>query len=260
MAIIGLGNLGLSIANGLLENGMVKAENLIATKRNTSTPASSSSFKITSDNIVAIDSSDIIIIALKPYNTLSVLEELKGSFKPGQVVISLATGISLAQLQAAVGLSIPIFRAMPNTAAAVNESVTCISYVSGETITSEDLATVKSIFNAMGSAIVIDESLMEAATVLGACGIAYVMRFMRAMVQGGIQIGFDAKTAGAIVNQTVKGASELLLQNGEHPEYEIDKVTTPRGCTITGLNEMKHNGFSSSLIKGIVASFEKIEK
>ena len=100
---------------------------------------------------------------------------------------------------------------------------------------------------------------MDAATILGACGVAYVLRFMRAMIQGGIQVGFDAKTATKIVSQTMKGASELIIQNGTHPEEEIDKVTTPKGCTIIGLNEMEHAGFSSALIKGIVTSYEKIE-
>ena len=116
------------------------------------------------------------------------------------------------------------------------------------------------IFEAVGEAIWIEEELMEAATILGACGVAYVLRFIRAMVQGGIQLGFDAQTAKNIVTQTTKGAAELLLQGGKHPEEEIDKVTTPRGCTIVGLNEMEHSGFSSALIKGILASFEAIEK
>lgn len=80
------------------------------------------------------------------------------------------------------------------------------------------------------------------------------------MIQGGIQIGFDSETATRIATQTVKGAAELLLQKGTHPEQEIDKVTTPKGCTITGLNEMEHQGFSSSLIQGIVKSYQKIEK
>ena len=100
---------------------------------------------------------------------------------------------------------------------------------------------------------------MESATILGACGVAYVLRFMRAMIQGGIEVGFDASTATKIVGQTMKGASELIIQNDSHPEAEIDKVTTPRGCTIVGLNEMEHAGFSSALIKGIVTSFERIE-
>jgi len=99
---------------------------------------------------------------------------------------------------------------------------------------------------------------MNAATVIGACGIAYVLRFIRAMIQGGIEIGFDTQTATKIVTQTVKGAAELLIENGLHPEQEIDKVTTPKGCTIAGLNEMEHQGFSSALIKGIKTSFDKI--
>jgi len=146
---------------------------------------------------------------------------------------------------------------MPNTAADVNESMTMIC---DNGASAEQRNYITSLFDKIGSTLYIDESLMEAATILGACGIAYVLRFMRAMIQGGIEVGFDAKTATAIVSQTMKGASELIIQNGSHPESEIDKVTTPKGCTITGLNEMEHAGFSSALIKGIVASYKKIEK
>ncbi len=119
---------------------------------------------------------------------------------------------------------------------------------------------VKNLFSTLGEVVMIDEKLMEAATVLGACGTAYAMRYIRANIQGGIEIGFDAATASLIAAQTVKGAAELLLQKGSHPEQEIDKVTTPKGCTIAGLNEMEHQGFSSSLIKGIAVSYNKIAK
>ena len=117
---------------------------------------------------------------------------------------------------------------------------------------------VTALFEQLGITIPIDEKLMDAATVLGACGIAFALRFIRAATQGGIEIGFDAKTASLIAAQTVKGSAELLLKGNRHPEAEIDKVTTPMGCTIAGLNEMEHQGFSSSLIKGIVASYDKI--
>lgn len=117
---------------------------------------------------------------------------------------------------------------------------------------------VKNLFDQLGQAVVIEEELMEAATVLGACGIAYALRFIRAATQGGIEIGFDAKTAALIASQTAKGAAALLLEKGAHPEQEIDKVTTPKGCTIAGLNEMEHQGFSSSLIRGILSSYQKI--
>ena len=124
----------------------------------------------------------------------------------------------------------------------------------------EQIELIEKLFNSIGFTQTIDENLMEAATVLGACGIAYVLRFMRAMIQGGIQIGFDSVTASKIVNQTVKGAAELMIQKNMHPEAAIDKVTTPKGCTIVGLNEMEHQGFSSAMVRGVIASYEKIEK
>ena len=116
------------------------------------------------------------------------------------------------------------------------------------------------LFDQLGKTVFIEEKLMDAATVLGACGTAYAMRYIRANIQGGIEIGFDVNTAALIAAQTVKGAAQLLLDKNTHPEHEIDKVTTPKGCTIAGLNEMEHQGFSSSLIRGVVASYKKIAK
>lgn len=260
IAIIGCGNLGLSILNGLLNIQGIKPSNITVTKRdiNTIQHLSKTGINITTDNAKAIDESEIIIVALKPYNISPVLKELSSSFKKEKhILISLATGITIVELEESIKQSIPIFRAMPNTAADVSMSMTCISSNSQNNTT---IDLVKQCFDSIGNTIIINETLMDSATVLGACGIAYVLRFIRAMVQGGIQIGFDSKTASEIVNQTVKGAAELLIERNQHPEFEIDKVTTPKGCTITGLNEMEHNGFSSALIKGIVASFDAIEK
>jgi pyrroline-5-carboxylate reductase len=144
---------------------------------------------------------------------------------------------------------------MPNTAIAIQQSMTCLCYKNASL---QQIDTVQNIFNQVGRTVTIDENLMDAATVLGACGTAYAMRYIRANIQGGIEIGFDVETASLIAAQTVKGASQLLLETDSHPEKEIDKVTTPKGCTIAGLNEMEHQGFSSSLIKGIVASYIKI--
>lgn len=259
IAIIGCGNLGQAIAWGLLDNGDFSPSDVMVTRRNTSllSELDDRGVHVTSDNAMAVQKSDIIILALKPYNILPITEELKTSIDPGRhTVVSLATGISIEQMRQVLPEGTALFRAMPNTAADVRQSMTCLCT---EETTTEKRSSVQSVFESLGSALYIDESLMEAATVLGACGIAFVMRFIRAMVQGGIEIGFSADMASAIVQQTVKGASELLIDGGRHPEHEIDKVTTPRGCTIAGLNEMEHHGFSSSLIKGITTSFNRIE-
>jgi pyrroline-5-carboxylate reductase len=167
------------------------------------------------------------------------------------------TGVLIEDIENIIQKKIPVFRAMPNTAISIEQSMTCLSFTNASTT---EIELVKQIFSTLGKVVVIDEKLMEAATILGACGTAYAMRFIRASIQGGIEIGFDVNTASLIVEQTVKGAAELLLQKGSHPEQEIDKVTTPKGCTIAGLNEMEHQGFSSSLIKGIAVSYKKIAK
>ncbi len=259
IAIIGCGNLGLTIAHGLLDDGF-EPKQLVATRRNTAilSELKAKGVSVTSDNSEAVAASNIIVLAVKPYNVEPILKQISGSLESGKhTLVCLATGITLADLASWSGKELPIFRAMPNTAADVNESMTLICEAGASSTQRE---AMKQLFDKIGSTLYIDETLMEAATILGACGIAYVLRFMRAMIQGGIEVGFDAKTATAIVSQTMKGASELIIRNGSHPESEIDKVTTPKGCTITGLNEMEHAGFSSALIRGIVASYKKIEK
>lgn len=258
IAVIGCGNLGKTIVNGLLNNGPVSPEEIIATKRNVGQlqEIASKGVNVTSDNIKALDFADLVIVALKPYNILEVLSELSDTIDPAKhTIVSLATGISLEQLDTVLPNGTSIFRAMPNTAADVASSLTCIATTNAS---DQNRKNVLEVFDCIGETVEIGEELMDAATVLGACGVAYVLRFMRAMIQGGIQIGFDSKTATKIVSQTMKGASELIIQQNKHPEDEIDRVTTPKGCTIAGLNEMEHNGFSSALIKGIVTSYNEI--
>jgi pyrroline-5-carboxylate reductase len=260
VSVIGCGNIGLSLIQGFMRNSGISSGDITATRRNLSELGilSGTGVRLTSDNISAVKESDVIIIAVKPYNISEVLKEIKDFLDPAKhVLVSITAGTTINQMREGIGKNLPLFRAMPNISASVGKSVTCICH---NEASKEDIEDVKNLFDLIGTTMTIDEDLMESATILGACGIAFVLRFIRAMIQGGIQIGFDAATASEIVNQTVKGAAELLIERHHHPEFEIDKVTTPKGCTIVGLNEMEHNGFSSSLIKGIVASYNKIEK
>lgn len=260
ITIIGVGNIGAAIAEGLIKNKFCDLQNMTLSKRNASTLFSfqERGVTITSDNKKAVSEADYIILAVKPFQIQSVVEEIKSSVKSEKVVIiSVVTGVWIKDLQEMLSDQYTIFRAMPNTAAAIGESMTCISSVNTN---EEQQEFVENLFANIGKTVVIDEQLMDAATVLGACGTAFALRYIRANIQGGIEIGFDAKTATLIASQTVKGAAALLLENNTHPEQEIDKVTTPKGCTIAGLNEMEHQGFSSSLIRGIKTSYTKIVK
>lgn len=259
IAIIGGGNLGIAIAEGLVTSQFAKPSDIIVTRRTVTAiqHLTEKGIQISSDNPGAVTGSEVIILAVKPFQVKEVLTEIKHRLTEKHFLISVVTGIYIRDMQEWTGLNIPLFRAMPNTAIAIRESMTCLSYSNAN---SEQVNYVNELFSTVGKVVTIEEKLMDAATILGACGTAYAMRYIRANIQGGIEIGFDAVTANLIAAQTVKGASELLLQRKTHPEYEIDKVTTPRGCTIAGLNEMEHQGFSSSLIKGIIASYDKIAK
>jgi pyrroline-5-carboxylate reductase len=259
IAIIGGGNLGTAIAEGLIQSGFVAPKHILITKRNIATlhELERKGVLVSDKNEEAVRYADLVILAVKPFQVDDILRSLAREFKADkQVLVSVVTGISIEHITKHVG-NVPVVRAMPNTAIAIQQSMTCIS---ARNVSEEHQQYVMDIFNQLGKAVKIDEKLMDAATVLGACGTAFAMRYIRANIQGGIEIGFDAATANLIAAQTVKGAAELLLQRGAHPEQEIDKVTTPKGCTIAGLNEMEHRGFSSSLIKGLVASYDKIAK
>jgi pyrroline-5-carboxylate reductase len=260
IAIIGGGNLGCSIAEGLLLADFARPEDLMVTRRNTGAlqNLAGKGVLVSNNNTEAVRFADLVIIAVKPFQTEELLATLQPELNESRhVLVSVVTGISSRQMQQALKKPMPIVRAMPNTAIAIQQSMTCLSAFN---INAEQMSYVESIFAQLGLVTWIDEKLMEAATVLGACGTAYAMRYIRANIQGGIEIGFNAATASLIAAQTVKGAAELLLKRGLHPEQEIDKVTTPKGCTIAGLNEMEHQGFSSSLIKGLITSYEKIAK
>lgn len=258
IAIIGGGNLGTAIAEGLLKSKFSKTSEIIVTRRNVSVnPLKSLGIDISSDNHAAVKKSDVIILAVKPFQAIDLLKTIKKDISTEKILISVVTGITMAEMESAIEKKLSIFRAMPNTAISIRESMTCLC---NKHARDSDIDYVNELFSKLGKVVSIDEKLMEAATILGACGTAYAMRYIRASIQGGIEIGFDATTASLIAEQTVKGAAELLLVKKTHPEQEIDKVTTPKGCTIAGLNEMEHRGFSSSLIRGVVVSYQKIAK
>ena len=258
IAIIGVGNMGGAIAAGLLKSGFVPASDISVSDRKEKTLQKMKKLGLTTfqDNLKASGDADVIIVAVKPYHIESVVKELKPILTPDKIFISIVAGVGINELSEMAGNEIPIFRVMPNTAIALQESLTCIS-ANGNTDPYKEY--VVELFDKLGKTVEIPEELMAAATVLSSCGIAYALRYIRAAMQGGIEIGFGAEMAQFITAQTVKGATELILQSGNHPEREIDKVTTPMGVTITGLNEMEHKGFSSSLIQGVLASYKKID-
>ncbi|MBA4406591.1 pyrroline-5-carboxylate reductase [bacterium] len=260
ISIIGGGNIGSAIALGLIHSGLYLPSEIIITRRNQDLLKSflEKGFRTSQSNVKAVKETEIIIIAVTPQQLNHLLGEIKDSINHTKhTVISVVSGVTINQIREQLGKNVPVLRVMPNTAIAIQESMTCIS---ADKKDHDKLEIAKKIFDALGKSLVIDESLMVPATALCACGIAFFLRAIRAASQGGIEIGFHAEDALVMASQTAKGAASLLLSMGNHPENEVDKVTTPRGCTISGLNQMEHSGFSSAMIKGITTSAEKAAK
>lgn len=252
--IIGAGNIGMALTEGLIRAGVCKKNDITITRRNITSLDESikAGFKTSTSNTDAIRNAETIFICVLPQQLDGVLDELKSAVDvKKQLFVSVVTGAHTQAFRDKLGTELRIIRAMPNTAMKVGESMTCLAAANA---TQKDISLVQDIFNTMGQSILINEDMMSAATALCACGIAFFLRTIRAASQGGVEIGFHAQDALQIAAQTALGAAKLLTANKTHPEQEIDKVTSPKGCTIAGLNEMEHQGLSSALIKGIKLS------
>lgn len=255
IAIIGAGNMGGAIARGLAQSEKVQTADISVANPSAakleSLKAAYPDIHTTHDNASAITGADLIILAVKPWKMEEVLANLK--LQPNQVLISVAAGLSLAQLDEWTGIKgLPLFRVIPNTAISVRAGM---SLIAAQNASPEIIEEVKTLFDELGMAMVIEEQQFAAATSLTSCGIAYVFRYVQAGMQAGVELGLRPQEAIRMLAQTLEGAAQLLLQQeGAHPATEIDKVTTPGGYTIKGINTLDHEGFSSAIIKAIKAS------
>lgn len=257
IAILGTGNIGRAMAAGIVKAGLFRPAEVILTRRKFQQldDLAQGGFQTQADNRDAVRRAPIVVLAVEPHQLDGLLQEIAPDLDPARhLLISVVSGAGIADILRGAGTELPVVRAMPNTAIALGKSMTCLATNVSEP---EALDRARSIFDAVGVTLVLDEEQMVPATALCACGIAFFLRSVRAASQGGIEIGFHPGDALLMAAQTALGAASLVLDRDAHPEGEIDSVTTPRGCTISGLNEMEHRGFSSAMIKGIVTSARK---
>lgn len=256
IGIIGAGNIGGAIAKGLVGSKAIDVKDLYLSDPNSSMLAEFADMGIqtSNSNSEVAKASELLIVAVKPWLAQEVIHKLRSSIQPQAMLASVVAGLTLDTLVNEISPAIPVFRVIPNTAIAVGQSMTFISSINS---TKEQDNLLVSLFANMGKAMLIPDQQMAAATSLASCGIAYAMRYISASMRAGVEVGFPADTAKEIVLQTLNGAVDLLRSTQQHPETEIDKVTTPKGVTIKGLNELEHSGFSSAIINAIKASTAK---
>lgn len=296
-AIIGAGNIGSALAFGLAQSKLVRTEDICISNTHPEKleriKAFDPAIRTTTDNRECIQGADVVVLAMKPWRLKEAAEQLKPWLDyDHQIVASMVGGVGLSDLKeifskeelptpcpslgrgdlssngqaemntppqggAGGGLCSvcpPLYYLIPNTAIAARQSMT---FLSSTGATKEQDEALLAVFKELGDAMLVEERLMNAGLVLASCGIAYALRYIRANTQGGVLMGFTPADAQRIVAQTMKGAASLLSNGSSHPESEIDKVTTPAGLTIRGLNAMERNGFTTSIIEGLMASMPK---
>jgi len=259
IAIIGAGNMGGAIARGLSKGTIVSSKNIRVSDVSQANLDAIKKFDdqiaLFTSNREVIENADIVILAVKPWLVEVIAEEIENKIDyKKQTVVSIAAGVDFARLAELFNAEATLFRVIPNTAIDVLQSVSTISSFNAS---KEQEDQIVSLFGELGKAFLVPEKQLNALMSLSSCGIAYAFRYIRASIEGGVEMGIYPNTAKEVVIQTLRGAIELLETNGTHPEVEIDKVTTPGGITIKGLNEMEANGFTNAVIKGLKASHLK---
>ncbi len=253
ITIIGAGNMGGAIARGLAKGSFFAEDEITCTAKSTATleklRTTNPAMNLTTDNRKAVEGADIVVFAVKPWLMKEVISQLKPNLAPdnGQIYISVAAGIPCNDLEELIE-SYNVVRVIPNTAIEIGKSMT---FITASDLNLPAINLANNIFAELGTTMTIPESQLAACTALASCGIAFAMRYLQASAQGGVEIGIKAADAQKIVGHTMIGAAKLLLAKNAHPATEIDKVTTPGGITIRGLNEMEHAGFTSAVIRGL---------
>lgn len=260
ITIIGAGNMGGAIARGLAKNAVFRENEITVTARSQKTldtlKEAFPGLNVTNDNAEAVKGADVVMLAVKPWLLESVISQIRRNLDfSKQMIVSVVAAVTFDDLQRMLSgedtCNPVMFRIIPNTAIAIGESMTLIA---AHNASDEQEQQIKSFFDKLGKAILIEERLMGAGTALCSCGIAYALKYVKAAIDGGVELGFYPEQAKEMIAQTVKGAVELLMANESMPDQEIYKVTTPGGITIQGLNEMEAQGFSAAVVKGLKAS------
>ncbi|MDE6576827.1 MAG: pyrroline-5-carboxylate reductase [Muribaculaceae bacterium] len=253
-AILGSGNMGSAIAASLPTDKYDIVCTAATDKTLDRISKDLPGISVTLDNRKAVSDADIIVLAIKPYLAAEVIEEVLPEIKQGSLILSVMAGISLDDLSSLLKADekkLNVMRVMPNTAIRLGKSVTFICHYPNAA--PDAVAEAEQIFNLSGKAFIIPEKNMGACMALASCGIAYFLRFIRAAAEGSVELGLRPGFATEVAALTAEGAAALLA-DGSHPEVEIDKVTTPGGFTIKGLNALEQHGMTYAVIAALKAS------
>lgn len=250
LCVLGLGKMGSSFVQGLLEANVLSAENIVACDPLVEVKEKNSVYggiKTFQDNLLGVKKADIILLAVKPQLIEEVLEEIKQA-STGKLIISIAAGVKIKKIQEKLA-STRIIRVMPNTPSLVKAGMSAIAAGSG--VKEEELLLVEKMFKGLGKTIIVEEKYLDAITGLSGSGPAYIYLIIEALADGGVLMGLPREMALKLAAQTVLGSAKMVLETGKHPGELKDMVTSPAGTTITGLETLEKHGLRGILIDAV---------
>jgi pyrroline-5-carboxylate reductase len=260
IAVLGAGNMGRALLRGVLKAGGAEPRNVVATTRtgaHAEALARELGVQAHTDNRKAAQDADVLVLAVKPQILPQLLDEVRGVVPAGRLVVSIAAGVPTSVIEAALpGAS--VWRTMPNLPVLVDAGAT--AYCAGARANAHDEQTVRAIFEAVGTAVRVDEYLMDAVTGLSGTGPMYVFQFIEGLSDAGVKVGLSREVANALVIQTVLGAAKMAAQTKEHPAQLKDRVTSPGGTAITALHSMERSGLRATLIDAVEAATKRSEE
>ena len=255
VGFLGAGQMATALAKGWLAAGLIDANRSrsadpIAASRDAFGGATG--IRTTASNTEVVNLVDLIVLAVKPQVMPAVLAEIAPRIQPRHLIVSIAAGVTLDHLSASLGNATRLIRVMPNTPCLVGASATGIA--AGPVAKAEDTKVIKSLFAAVGTALVIPETQLDAVTGLSGSGPAYVYVMIEAMADGGVKAGLPRDAALALAAQTVFGAAKMVLETKQHPAVLKDAVASPGGTTIAGLHALEQAGFRGAIMDAVAAA------
>jgi pyrroline-5-carboxylate reductase len=258
LAILGAGKIGETLLRGLLDAGLVEAQEVLITAahaQRTEHLRATLSVTVAASNAAAVRDADVVLLCVKPQTAASVLPEIRAELTPDKLLISVLASMTTAAIEALVADGVPVVRAMPNTPSFVKCGMTGISR--GVHARDEHVDLTRTLFDAVGRTVVVDEKHMDAVTGLSASGPAFLYIVIESLAEGGVKMGLPRDVATELAAQTVVGAGSMVIDRGLHPAALKDEVTTPAGCTMDGILELEDGGLRVTLIKAVVRATER---
>jgi pyrroline-5-carboxylate reductase len=261
VAVLGVGKMGGILLKALLEKGLLSPKSTFATVQHEARAralAEKLGVSVGTDNLAATRNADIIFVCVKPQVVQEVMEQIRPNVSSKQLIISVAASVPTSHIEKALGIDVPVVRAMPNTPCAIGYGMTGLC--KGKFANASHVEAACALFNVVGKTVVVDEKLMDAVTALSASGPAYIYIILEALAEAGVKVGLPRDVATLLAAQTTLGAATVVLETGDHPALLKDAVTTPAGCTIDGIMELEEGKLRVTLIKAVVKAAQRAKE